>query len=244
VAAGEILPADGRLELDARVPELDLATVRPGQPVRVRHGERDINAEVRAVAPVVGADTRLGIVHVALPPDSGLRPGMFAQAEILPPAQSALTVPQEAVVVRDGNPAAFVLPDGSDQVVQRAVTTGSRRDGAIVWSPAVEASENPTEYVLNAELPGVSPENVEISVVEGVLTLRGIKEEEHRSDDKERMLHLWEREYGQFERTFRFPLEVDDAQVSADFANGVLTIRVPKAAGPKVVPRTVPIAKK
>ncbi len=132
---------DGRLELDARVPELDLATVRPGQPVQVRHGERDIAAEVRAVAPVVGADTRLGIVHVALPPDSGLRPGMFAQAEILPPVQSALTVPQEAVVVRDGNPAAFVLPEGSDQVVQRAVTTGSRRDGTIEITAGLAAGE-------------------------------------------------------------------------------------------------------
>jgi RND family efflux transporter MFP subunit len=132
---------DGRLELDARVPELDLATVVPGQPVRVRHGAQDITGEVRALAPVVGSDTRLGIVHVALPPDSGLRPGMFAQAEILPAPQPALTVPQEAVVVRDGHATAFVLPIGADQVAQRAVITGARRDGMVEITAGLAAGE-------------------------------------------------------------------------------------------------------
>lgn len=114
----------------------------------------------------------------------------------------------------------------------------------VIWSPAVEATENPTEYVLTAELPGISPENIEVSVVDGVLTLKGSKEEERRAEDKQRMYHLWEREYGKFERTFRFPLEVEDAKVSAEFTNGVLTVKVPKAKEAQVTARTVPIAKK
>src|SRR5690606_32605138 len=73
---------DGRLELDARLPEVDLADVAPGQPVRVLHGSREIQATVRAIAPTVTAESRLGLVHIALPADSGLRPGMFARAEI------------------------------------------------------------------------------------------------------------------------------------------------------------------
>lgn len=122
---------DSRLELDARVPELELARIRPGQPVRVRHGTREIMAEVRILAPVVGSDTRLGIVHVALPAESGLRPGMFAQAEILPAEEAGLIVPQEAVVLREGKPFAFVLPPGADRVVLRALATGTRRAGAV-----------------------------------------------------------------------------------------------------------------
>ena len=83
---------DGRLELAARVPELDLAAVQPGQAVRVTHGERSIEGRVRMVAPVIAGDTRLGIVHVALPPDSGLRPGMFARAELVPAAAPVLAL--------------------------------------------------------------------------------------------------------------------------------------------------------
>lgn len=122
---------DGRLELDARVPELDLAAVRPGQRVRVRHGEHEIAAEVRAIAPTVGGDNRLGIVHVALPAGSGLRPGMFAQAEILPQPRVALTVPQQAVLFRETAPVVFVLPDGAERVVLRPIRTGERFSGAV-----------------------------------------------------------------------------------------------------------------
>lgn len=121
---------DDRLELDARVPELDLAAVEPGQRVRVVHGEREVEARVRAVAPTVAPETRLGTVHVALPPDSGLRPGMFARAEIQTEAATALTVPQEAVVFREGRPAVFVLT-GEDRVALRPLVAGRRREGAV-----------------------------------------------------------------------------------------------------------------
>jgi RND family efflux transporter MFP subunit len=120
---------DDRLELDARVPELDLAAVQAGQRVRVAHGDRTIEARVRAVAPTVAAETRLGGVHVALPPDAGLRPGMFARAEIQSEPATALTVPQEAVVFREGRPAVFVL--AGDRVALRPLATGRRRDGAV-----------------------------------------------------------------------------------------------------------------
>lgn len=119
-----------------------------------------------------------------------------------------------------------------------------RRLNALGWSPAVEASETPAEYVITAELPGISPENVEVAMAEGLLTLKGKKEEERRSEDKERTFHMWEREYGSFERMFRFPLEIAENKVSAEFANGVLTVRVPKLQQQKAPPRTVPIAKK
>jgi RND family efflux transporter MFP subunit len=120
---------DGRVELDARVPELELAAIQPGQTVRVTHGERAINGAVRAIAPTVSAETRLGIVHVALPPDSGLRPGMFARAEIIADPAPRLTVPHSALLFRDGRPAVLVL-DG-ERVALRPVETGLRRDGIV-----------------------------------------------------------------------------------------------------------------
>ncbi|MBD0274101.1 MAG: efflux RND transporter periplasmic adaptor subunit [Acetobacteraceae bacterium] len=134
------LVRDDRLELDARVPELDLAAVAPGQRVRVAHGERAVEARVRAVAPTVAAETRLGVVHVALPPDSGLRPGMFARAEVQIEAATALTVPQEAVVFREGRPAVFVLA-GDDRVALRPVAAGRRREGAVEVLEGLAAGE-------------------------------------------------------------------------------------------------------
>jgi RND family efflux transporter MFP subunit len=135
---------EGRLELDARVPELDLAAIAPGQSVRVTHGGREIAASVRAIAPGVTAESRLGTVHVALPPDAGLRPGMFARAEIRGTPADAMTVPQEAVVFRDGAAAAFVVQDGRARL--RRLETGTRRDGMV----EVRAGLAPGETVVRA----------------------------------------------------------------------------------------------
>ncbi|MCK8783166.1 efflux RND transporter periplasmic adaptor subunit [Roseomonas sp. NAR14] len=145
------LVRDGRLELEMRVPELDLARVQPGQRVRVTHGEQAIDASVRLVAPVVAAETRLGLVRVALPAGTALRPGMFAQGTIpatIPDAGAAATggtpplaVPQGAVVVRDGAPAAFVLPEGTDRVALRRLATGPRRDGFVAVTDGLAPGE-------------------------------------------------------------------------------------------------------
>ncbi len=112
------------------------------------------------------------------------------------------------------------------------------------WSPAIEASETPAEYVLTAELPGISPENVEVAMADGLLTLKGSKTEERQDVVKDRTWHLWERSFGSFERSFRFPRAVADDKVVAEFANGLLTIRVPKVEVTPPAVRTVPIAKK
>jgi len=122
---------DGRLELEARVPELELAALRAGQPVLVRHGSREIAAELRIVAPVVAADTRLGIARIALPADSGLRPGMFARAEITGAPREVVMVPASAVVFREGAPQAFVLQEGESRVAMRRLVAGARQDGMV-----------------------------------------------------------------------------------------------------------------
>jgi HSP20 family protein len=119
-----------------------------------------------------------------------------------------------------------------------------KRMERLSWAPAVEAAETPAEYVITAELPGISPENVEVAMAEGMLTLRGTKQDERKVEDQKRAYHMWEREYGSFERSFRFPMDVDAEKVAAEFANGVLTVKVPKIDMVAPVVRTVPISKK
>ncbi|WP_159591893.1 efflux RND transporter periplasmic adaptor subunit [Chelativorans xinjiangense] len=121
---------DGRLEVEARVSEGDLFGVAPGQAVRITDpAGRVIEATVRTVAPIVDPRTRLGTVYIALPRDSGLKPGMFARAEIAADQPMALAVPQKALVWRNGQNAVFAVRNGTASL--RPVKTGMRRDGWI-----------------------------------------------------------------------------------------------------------------
>ncbi|MEY2733212.1 MAG: hypothetical protein RL340_271 [Gemmatimonadota bacterium] len=119
-----------------------------------------------------------------------------------------------------------------------------RRWERTMWSPAVEATETPTEYVVTAELPGIEPSAVDVEIANGMLTLKGQKAEERREEDKDRSWHLWERSYGSFERSFRFPNDVNEAKVHAEFANGVLTVKVPKSEVSHPAGRKIPVMKK
>jgi HlyD family secretion protein len=135
---------DGRLELDAQIPETDLGLVRVGQAVRVtQENVSPITATVRAVAPVVDPKTRLGIVHIALPQESPLKQGMFARAEILTSQTVAVAVPDSAVVWRDGKAGVFTIGP-RNHVVLRTVQAGPRQSG---WVQVIEGLE-PGEHVI------------------------------------------------------------------------------------------------
>jgi HSP20 family protein len=99
------------------------------------------------------------------------------------------------------------------------------------FTPAVDIKENENEIRLEAELPGIRPDDVEIIAENGVLTVRGQKESEHKEGDDR--YQVVERTYGTFMRTFQLPQGVDENQIKADFENGVLTIHIPKAALPQ-----------
>ena len=92
--------------------------------------------------------------------------------------------------------------------------------------PAVEISENDDHVLLTAELPGIDPSDVEITLENGLLTIKG--EKKFEGDTKNNRYHLSERGYGSFTRTFRLPPSVGDGDVSAAFDKGVLTISLPK----------------
>lgn len=119
---------DGRLELDAQVPETELGLVRAGQSATVTSSEAgQTTGSVRIVTPQVDASTRLGLARISLSPGSQLRPGMFARADIAVGDQPATTVPTGAVLYRENKPGVFVL-NGDGTVHFQPITVLSRTD--------------------------------------------------------------------------------------------------------------------
>jgi len=94
------------------------------------------------------------------------------------------------------------------------------------WVPAVDIYSNGQhELVLKAELPDMKEEEIELTVEDNTLTLRGEKKPD--TDVTQEQFHRTERSYGSFARTFALPPTVDTAKVSAEYKAGVLTVRLP-----------------
>ncbi|HMN30557.1 MAG TPA: Hsp20/alpha crystallin family protein [Caldilineaceae bacterium] len=99
------------------------------------------------------------------------------------------------------------------------------------WSLALDVSEDADQYTIKASLPGVNPNDIEITLTDNILTVKGeIKDE---SESKEQNWHLRERRYGSFVRSVALPAPVDADKVTAHNENGVLTLTLPKAEAVK-----------
>ena len=114
---------------------------------------------------------------------------------------------------------------------------------SIGWFPAMEIVEKEDAVLVTAELPGVKKEDVDITVEDGILTIRGEKKEEkeEKKDEKDTKYHMWERKYGSFQRSFTLPNEVEAERIAAKFDNGILTVTLPKTEKAKVQGRKIPI---
>ena len=94
------------------------------------------------------------------------------------------------------------------------------------WTPAVDIFETDShDLVLKVELPGLTREDIEVTVENSTLVLKGQKKFDH--EVKEEQYRRVERAYGQFHRSFTLPSTVDTSKVSADFKNGILTVKLP-----------------
>lgn len=92
----------------------------------------------------------------------------------------------------------------------------------------VDVSETDKAYEITAELPGMDEKNIEVSVANGGLTIKGEKKDE--KEEKKKDYYVSERRYGSFERYFTLPDSVDAAKIEATFKNGVLKVTLPKTA--------------
>ena len=100
-----------------------------------------------------------------------------------------------------------------------------------------DLSETDHEVVVRAEIPGVDPKDVEISVTGDMLTISGEKKQEH--EEKQRDYHYAERQFGSFHRSIQLPSYVDQDKVDAAFRNGVLTVTIAKK--PEAQPRKIKV---
>jgi HSP20 family protein len=95
------------------------------------------------------------------------------------------------------------------------------------WAPFLDVSETKNNIVVRAEVPGLEPKDIDISLIGGVLTIKGEKKQE--KEEKDENYHRIERNYGTFTRSVRVPQEVQSDKIEATYKNGVLKITLPKS---------------
>jgi HSP20 family protein len=98
------------------------------------------------------------------------------------------------------------------------------------FEPSIDVSETDKELKVTAELPGLTEKDVEVTLVDNVLTIKGEKKQEsEQKEEKEgRVYHRVERSYGSFQRALRLPYDIEPDKVAAEVKSGVLTVVVPK----------------
>jgi HSP20 family protein len=126
-----------------------------------------------------------------------------------------------------------------DEIAGRRFGAAIPADGNLVadWVPAVDILEDRDRFVLRADVPGVNPDHIEISMEKGILTLAGQREEESTEsfDGVKRI----ERAHGRFRRRFTLPEAADADNITARTANGILEVTIPKQ--PEVQPRRIAV---
>ncbi len=99
------------------------------------------------------------------------------------------------------------------------------------WAPTLDLSETKDALVVKVEVPGMDPKDIQVSLQENLLTIKGEKKQE--KEEKDERYHRVERSYGAFTRSVRLPVAVDGGKVDAKFKNGLLTVTLPKTPGAK-----------
>tara|TARA_B100000929_G_scaffold280312_1_gene258193 strand:+ start:321 stop:749 length:429 start_codon:yes stop_codon:yes gene_type:complete len=118
-----------------------------------------------------------------------------------------------------------------------ASVLGGEGAQSVAWSPVVDIEETELNYLIRAELPGLSKKNVKVVVEDGVLTLSGERDLERKVEGK--TFHHIERSHGTFTRSFTLPENADAESVSANYKDGLLEIRVAK--GEEALPKSIEV---
>ena len=107
------------------------------------------------------------------------------------------------------------------------------------WTPAIDIQESGKSFFIYADLPGLSKNDIKVSVENNTLSISGKKERSKNEDNDS--FHYRERRYGSFKRSFKLTENVDDKKISADFSDGVLSITIPKLKSTLSTDRTIKI---
>lgn len=135
---------DSRVELRAEVPEMDLPRLQAGQTATIVVNDADpqrFDGKIRLIGATVDPATRIGMVYIALPVDSALKPGMFVHGEIMTGTGNVLQVPEQALVYKDAKPAVFVIDENAHAKL-RMVEVGARVGGSVEIRNGVVAGEH------------------------------------------------------------------------------------------------------
>jgi HSP20 family protein len=109
--------------------------------------------------------------------------------------------------------------------------------GTLEWSPSADISETEQEYVIRAELPAVKKEDVQVTVDDGMITIKG--ERKQQKVDNNEKYHRVESVYGSFERSFSLPENVNADTIRCESKDGILTVHIPKTEGQKHKPKQI-----
>ena len=133
----------------------------------------------------------------------------------------------------------FSTAGGDLMTTGRQTGGGARGRGPTQWVPAMEIRQRDDALVIHADLPGLKPDDVQVELENGVLTISG--ERQDSSEDRQEGRYHSERSYGAFSRSIALPDNVDEDQVNARFENGVLEVTVPTPQQQQQRGRRVPI---
>jgi HSP20 family protein len=115
----------------------------------------------------------------------------------------------------------------------------ARNEIAAGFWPQVDVTETDKEVKVSADIPGVESRNIDVSVEDGMLTIKG--EKKYEREQKEKGQYRVERGYGSFERAIELPAAVDESKAKAEFDKGVLRLTLPKRAGAQSRRRKIPV---
>jgi HSP20 family protein len=107
------------------------------------------------------------------------------------------------------------------------------------WTPSADISETDKEYTIRADLPAVRKEDLQVTVDEGMITIKG--ERKQHSEDKNEKFHRVESFYGSFERAFQLPENANADAVRCESKDGILTVHIPKTETPKHRPKQITV---
>lgn len=132
----------------------------------------------------------------------------------------------------------LTLREAMQQLLEDSVVSpSSTRSGGQSFAPAMDVSETQDSFIVEAAVPGLKPEDLDITLENNVLTVRG--EIKQQQESKERNFHRVERRYGSFQRTISLPSTVNAEAIRANLEHGVLRLEIPKAEAVK--PRKIAV---